>query len=243
MKKILGYLAVFLVFSWVTTANATPIAASITNSNGDLTINGFSSLPTDGDGNPNTLNFSFDFTPGQSGLVSVFEKINIGTNYAVHVGFTIPALPIQNPPLPIPNPGPDFSAYFDIVSLFEFNTGAPFPTSVDNLLSGLIQQGNTDFTPQNAFLTALGDTMQLNTVKIGGVIGNPTLILGTTVIEGIKLIDYLNQIDGKLPPPADGSVTSPFTNAHAEVRVPEPTTLLLLGSGLLGMFGFYKKRA
>ena len=40
MNKILGYIAVFLIFSWVSTANAGPVA-TITDSKGDLTITGF----------------------------------------------------------------------------------------------------------------------------------------------------------------------------------------------------------
>ncbi len=45
MKKILGYIAVLMVFSWVTAANALPLA-SIDGAAGDLTISGY------GDGTP-----------------------------------------------------------------------------------------------------------------------------------------------------------------------------------------------
>jgi hypothetical protein len=222
MKKILGYLAVFLVFSWVTTANAGPLVADIQNSSGVLTIDGFN-------GNfPQNLNFQFDFADTNSGIVNVYQPVNIGQNYHVHVGFEIPALP---------NPGPVFSADFDIVSLFAFS--APSSASVDDILSGLIVQGTTVFTPTNAFLTVLGDTMQLDSVKIDGVSGNPKLLLSTTVISGTQLTDFLKANDTN----NTGSVAGDFNNAHAEITIPEPTTLLLLGSGLLGMFGFSNRRA
>jgi|GEM_PF-6164299 len=41
MKKILGYIAVLMAFFWVMTANSAPIVASISDSNGVLTIDGF----------------------------------------------------------------------------------------------------------------------------------------------------------------------------------------------------------
>ena len=234
MKKILGYIAVLMVFSWMTTANASPIVADISGSNGLLTISGFNTGP-----NPD-VTFLFDFTAGQSGTVNVSEPITIGQNYNVHIGFEIPALPIPN--LPAPNPGPVFSADFDIVSLFAFNP-ADFPLSVDDILNGLIVQNTTSFTPTNAFLTVDGDTFQLNNVNILGNLGAPQLELIAQSISGTKLTDYLNHIDGSLTGGANGIVSTAFTNANAEVRVPEPMTLLLLGSGLLGLLGFSKKRA
>lgn len=231
MKKILGYIAVLMAFFWVMTANSAPIVASISDSNGVLTIDGFA------DGDPTTLNFLFDFADTNntvdSGVVSIFEPIVIGQNYAVHVGFMIPALPA-------PNPGPVFSADFNMISQFAFSQGS---ATIDQILGGLIGQGQTHFTPQNAFLTVLGDTMQLLTVDIGMSAGFPTLALSTVVINGTTLINYLNHIDGALNGGVNGIVSTAFTDSHAEVSVPEPTALLLLGSGLLVMFGYSKKRA
>jgi hypothetical protein len=237
MKKIVGFITVLTVFSWVTTANAGPLVVDIQSSSGVLTIDGFANP------SPQNLNFLFNFadtnlnsTPfinGDSGIFNVIQPVNIGQDYHVHVGFEIPVLS---------NPGLVFSADFNIESLFALPIIPPGGLSVDTILTGLIAQGHTDFTPTNAFLTVLGDTMQLLSVHVGDVGNNPlnpTLLLTTTVISGTKLTDFLKAND----PNSNGSVMADFTNAHAEITVPEPTTLLLMGGGLLGMLGFSKKRA
>ena len=214
MKKILGYIAVLFVFSWVTTANAGPIAASITNSNGDLTIDGFS--PSFGDGDASTINFLFDFTPGQSDTVSVFQPITVGQSYNVALGFDITGL------------GP-FNANFNIVSQ---NSIPAFSGPVDTILGGLY--GSAFSGTPLGLLTVNGDMLDLLKVVVGGSVGDPTLELFTKVTSGTSLINFLNSLDG--------SVTAGFTNANLTVTVPEPTALLLFGSGLLVMIGFSKKR-
>lgn len=227
MKKIVGFITVLTVFSWVTTANAGPLVVDIQSSSGVLTIDGFANP------SPQNLNFLFNFADGNSGqdsgIVNVLQEVYIGQDYHVHLGFGITSL------------AQSFSADFDIVSLQHFDPGY---ATVDNILGGIISGGGaTSFTPSNGFLTVNGDTLQLLSVVVDGSITDPTLLLRTRVITGNTLTGFLNLLDGAFSQPVDGIVASGFTAAHAEVSVPEPTAFVLLSSGLLGMFGFSKKRA
>lgn len=223
MNKILGYIAVFLVFSWVTTANAMPVA-SITNSNGLLTIKGFSTINTDGDTDPSTTNFFFDFKPGQSGMVDVIQAITMGTSYHIDVGWDFVGLK-----------GP-FSASFDIVSLFDIPVGS---APIDAILSSPLFFGKTFTGTPLGTIVVNGNLLDLIEVVVNGAIGDPKLTFKTKEPNGqTSLQDYLNSIDND----ADGRLTDNFIGAHAEVSVPEPAALLLFGGGLC-MFGFSKKRA
>lgn len=223
MKKILGYIAVLFVFSWVPMANAGPIAASITGANGGLKIDGFS------DGIPSTINFLFDFADDPNGgSVSIFEPITLGSLYHIDVAWDITGLG-------------HFDTSFNIVSQNNLAIGGP--VSINSALTPLI--GNSFVGNPIGTIVAFGNTLNLLTALVGTGPTGPTLLLGTEEPNGqTTLQQFLQQLDGTLSPPPDGSVTGQFTNANLEVsKVPEPTTLLLLCAGLLGVLSFSKKRA
>lgn len=227
MNKILGHIAVLLVFSWVTTANAIPVA-SISNLNGVLKIDGFSSLPDDGDRNPLTIDFLFDYENGGTG--SVNQAIVSGNSYNVTIDGAITGL------------GP-FNAIFNIVSPRDFDhTGS---ASIDAILGRLFPSPFFVSGSPLGTLTVPGNTLDLLSVTAGPTLTGYALKLATQVSSGERLINSLNGLDGRFNPPADGSVSVGFAGinlAVAPAAAPEPTTLLLLGGGLLGMLGFSKKR-
>ncbi len=224
INKILSYAAVLLVFSWVTTANAIPVA-SISNLNGFLKIDGFSSLPGDGDRNPLTIDFLFDYRNGGTGNVN--QAIVSGNSYNITVGGAITGL------------GP-FNANFNIISPNDFDHIGS--ASVDTILGRLLPSSFFVSGSPLGTLTVPGNTLDLLSVTAGQSLTGYTLKLATKVIRGETLIDNLNRLDGRLGSPANGSVTVGFTDVNLNA-VPEPTVLMLLGSGLLGMIGISKKRA
>ena len=230
MKKIVGYIAVLMVFSWVTTANAT-IVETITNSNGVLSISGF------GDATPQTFDFAFTFTDPNSGTAQVFAPgLVSGQTYAVNANFNIDALALLNPPA---NNNPNFSV--DFLQLSLSNQAPTNPHTVNELLTAF------DGTSSSGALGSIGvnvngKQVNLNLTSVSILAG--VLTLGTTETDAnLNFSKYLNFLDGQLTGVKDVKVTITFSNANLTVNtVPEPVTLLLLGSGLLGMLGFSKKR-
>jgi hypothetical protein len=211
-----------LVFSWATTANAGSIVASFTGISGGLTIDGFRfGFPSgDGDNDPSTINFLFDYYNG--GTASVFQPITRGNSYNVAVDGATTLGP--------------FYANFKIVSPSDFDrTGT---VSIDALLGRLFPSSvSVSGSPLGA-LTVRGNALDLLSVTAGPSTEGYFLKLATQVTSGAALNALLSTLDQN----GNGSVTGTFTNSNLTV-VPEPTALLLIGSGLLGMIGFSKKRA
>lgn len=222
MNKIFRFMTVLLVFSWVPTANAGSIVASFTNINGGLSIDGFRlGFPSDdGDNDPSTINFLLNYING--GTASVLQPIKRGNSYNIAVDGETSFGPIN--------------ASFDIESTREFNRIGAAP--IEALLGQLIP--NPVFysgSPLGA-LTVRGNTLDLLSITAGPSGGGYFLKLATQVTSGTALNELLDKLDEN----ENGSLIGRFNNANLTV-VPEPTTLLLLGAGLLGMFGFSKKRA
>lgn len=234
MKKIVGYLAILLMFSWVSTGKAGPIAASITGGNGDLTISGFGTGPNPPT-NP-TINFLFDFandpTPG-SGTINVIEPIIAGALYHINVDWDIPVM------------NQSFSAGFDIVSQSSSGTGTQTVNQAIGAFFGAPAFTGNPIGSITVPVNGINNTLNLYSALVGNSSTNPTLSLDTREPAGQTTLEsYLKSLDGSLSPPADGSVSAQYTNANLTVyRVPEPTTLLLLVGGLLTMLGFSRKSA
>jgi hypothetical protein len=82
-------------------------------------------------------------------------------------------------------------------------------------------------------------------VVVGGTVSNPLLILSTEETTGALAAGF-NRLESHVVGDDPNSMSRGFS-AVSDVSdvsaVPEPTVLLLLGSGLLVMFEYSKKRA
>jgi len=226
MKKILGYIAVLVVFSWVTSANALPVA-SIDGAAGNLTIGGYA------DSDPNTMDFTWDFTGGTfqvNEMVSKGATFNFDFNGVIHDFFGVDKL---------------FSANFDIVADRTLPASGRIPfDAVLRGLHGLTVTGspNLGSLDLNAFTTPIPTVLTLLKVVVGGTDSNPLLILSTEETTGALAAGF-NSLESRVAGDDPNSMSRNFSAVSDVSAVPEPTVLLLLGSGLLGMFGFSKKRA
>ena len=222
MNKIFRFMAVLLVFSWVTTANAGSIVASFTDISGGLTIDGFRlGFPSDdGDDKPSTINFLLNYING--GTASVFQPIKRGNFYNIAVdGKT--------------NFGP-INASFNIESPSDFNrTGT---ASIDALLGSLFRPSVSVSGNPIGALSVRGNTLDLLSVTARPSDEGYFLKLVTQVRSGTALNALLSTLDRN----RNGSLTSSFDNANLTASVPEPTALLLLAGGLC-VFGYSRKRA
>jgi hypothetical protein len=222
MKKILGYIAVLVVFSWVTSANALPVA-SIDGAAGNLTIGGYA------DSDPNTMDFIWDFTGGTfqvNEMVSKGATFNFDFNGVIHDFFGVDKL---------------FSANFDMVAdrTLPASGRIPFDTVLRGLygltVTGSPNLGSLDL---NAFTTPIPTVLTLLKVVVGGTVSNPLLILSTEETTGALAAGF-NRLESHVMGDDPNSMSRNFS----AVSVPEPTVLLFLCSGLLVMFGFSKQRA
>lgn len=230
MKKIVGYFAVLLVCSWVTTANAGPVM-TVTGSNGSLTIGGFSStIPTNPttDLNPLTLAFLFSFDSGAAGgVLNVLQPIVAGQTYAADANFTITALATT------------FDIHFDQLSTMNI---APVSGNLNDLLTPGMNASGTPLGSISVVYNNKTVSLDLLSMLVGGSAGAPIVLLQTLETDPqANLSNYLNYLD--INGNHNGLVSSGFTDANLTLSVPEPTTLMLLVGGLLGMLGFSRKSA
>ena len=230
MKKILGYITVLLVFSWVTTANAFPVAA-VTNSIGQLQITGFSATAVPvGDADASTINFLFTYATGTN--VTINQSLVQGQHYDFSFGYDVTGVG-------------SFSSSFDMIAAH--NVSGPTTEPLATLFTTLVPPTITG-APLSTFVLD-GSTLNLLSASFGKttILGNDyaTLLLTTQVTSGTQLnadLDYYdthNPLTGAITT-ANNSATTGFTNGN--ITIPEPATMLLLSAGLLG-FGFSRKRA
>ena len=197
------------------------------------------------------MDFVFDFsTPGgaASGWVTFFDTLKAGHTYDGNASFTLTGLGgalAGNP----------FSANFVATMLTPTTLGPLGPMHVDAFLAG-----NPTFTASGSISTTVsGYPISMNLLSATVLAGSKLKLSTYETDAGRILSRYLGCLDGfpgtttgyptacqgalvsTDPGWQNGSLTTPFTNAS--FTVPEPTTLLVLGSGLLGLFGFSRKRA